>query len=485
MAAGAAAGETLLRQMNAAGAGEKKLDVVVVGAGLAGLVVAYELEQRGHSVTILEAERAHVGGRVRTLRFEDGLYGEAGAMRVPKRHAVTRAYAKKFGVELRPFVQSNPMGYTFARGRKERNKDAAKLGELYRLTEPERRMTPDDLWAKAVGSVLGGLSEAEKKDLLADELATEKVRRLDQISLQQLAEQAGLSQEAIEFLMVAWGSETLVQSAATEHLREELEEVWAPGFDEVAGGTDRLPAAFLAQLKNKPRMGCEVVRITQDRDKRRAAAVYREGGEEKRVEGDYVVCTIPLPVLSKIEADLPGETWRAIRQLSYDSSTKVLAVCERRFWEIDDGIYGGGTYTDLPTGTTYYPADNAAAKDAEVSKRPGVMLASYSWGHQARRLGMLEQEVDRRRVVETHLSKVHPQFSKELRRTTSWAWDSYKWAGGAFAWFSPGQHVALHAHLVKPAGRILLAGEHASLAHTWMQGALESGLRVVKHMLEA
>src|SRR5690349_2971112 len=108
LAAGAAVGERLFREVRAAAAGELKLEVVIVGAGLAGLVAAYELEQRGHAVTILEADQAHVGGRARTLRFEDGLYGEAGAMRVPKRHLVTRQYLKQFGCELRPFVQSNP-----------------------------------------------------------------------------------------------------------------------------------------------------------------------------------------------------------------------------------------------------------------------------------------------------------------------------------------------------------------------------------------
>jgi monoamine oxidase len=84
----------------------------------------------------------------------------------------------------------------------------------------------------------------------------------------------------------------------------------------------------------------------------------------QRAEGDYVLCTLPFPVLSRIQTApaFSGPKQRAIRQLNYDSSTKVLAVTKRRFWETDDGIFGGGTYTDLPTGTTYYPADNAVAK---------------------------------------------------------------------------------------------------------------------------
>ena len=109
-------------------------------------------------------------------------------------------------------------------------------------------------------------------------------------------------------------------------------------------------------------MKCEVVRLTQDTPRRRAAAIYREGNVERRVEGDFVLCTLPFSVLTRmiVEPELSGPKLRAIRELNYDSSTKVLALTHRRFWEQDDGIYGGGTFTDLPTGTTYYPSDNAA-----------------------------------------------------------------------------------------------------------------------------
>ena len=72
-----------------------------------------------------------------------------------------------------------------------------------------------------------------------------------------------------------------------------------------------------------------------------------------------------------------------------------------------------------------------------------------------------------------------------MLRTESFAWDQHKWTGGAFVWFNPGQHTNLHRHLLTPEGRIHFAGEHTSLAHTWMQGALESGLRAVKEMTAA
>jgi len=485
---GAAAANAVLPALAVTPNAPRALHVVIVGAGLAGLVAAYELERRGHRVTILEADPRHIGGRTRTLRFEGGLHGEAGAMRIPTRHQVTRQYVAEFHLPLRPFVYSNPQAYYYVRGQRRRIADVKSLYGLFALRDDEKTQTPDYFWDAAVGKAVRSLTEEEKADLSADAPATNRVRAYDQQSLQQLFEAAGLSDEAIEFLATTSASETLLASAATETLREELKEVWTQGFDELVDGTDTLASAFARNLRSKPKLGCSVVRITQDGSARRAAAIYRERGRERRVEGDFLLCTLPCPVLTRMtfEPGLSGPKARAIRQLNYDSSTKVLAIARRRFWEMDDGIFGGGTFTDLPIATAYYPSDNALSKNPGVSAGPGVLLASYSWGQAARRLASLPHP-ERAAAVLKSLALVHPQLKDPslVRQTASWSWDNHPLSGGAFAWFMPGQHSALHRHIVAPEGRIYFAGEHASLTHTWMQGALESGVRAVREMLEA
>ncbi len=489
IATGGALGLPALTDLRAMAQPARRLHVVIVGAGVAGLCAALELERGGHRCTILEAETAHVGGRVRTLRFEGGLYAEAGAMRIPRDHQLTRQYAKEFGLALRPFVFGNPDAYYFARGRRARIRDVGRIAELYALAPGEQGATPDSLWGRGVGAPLAALTSAERQDLSAAAPATDAVRAFDQISLLQLLEKSGLSAEAVEFLATAYGVEALLGVAATEHLREERDGVWANGFDEIVGGTDRLPAAFAARLRSRPRLGTEVVRLEQDASGRRAAAVYRdgrEGGRLRRAEGDFVLCTLPFSVLGRLQVApaFSAEKQRAIRELAYDSSTKVLAVAARRFWEADDGIYGGGTFTDLPTGTTWYPSDNAAAKDPQVSARPAAMLASYTWGAPARRLAALPHR-DRAALALEHLARVHPQLARPgaVGRTASWSWDTHRWSAGAFAAFAPGQHTALHRHIGTPEGRIHFAGEHVSLAHSWMQGALESAVLAVREML--
>lgn len=478
----------LLAQVDAAVKPGKPLKVIIAGAGLAGLCAAYELEKRGHQCVILEADGSHIGGRVRTLRLPDGLHGEAGAMRVPESHQITRHYLKELGVALQPFVYTNKNAWCYLRGHKARIKDVDTLKKHYALRENEKALSPAGMWRISVEHRLKKLSEAERTDLLATTPGTAPCQALDKMSLRQLLEADGFSEEAMEFASVIWGQEALLDSGATEHLREEMTNVWNLSFDEIVGGTDRFATAFVERLKSKPRTGCEIIRLEQSADGKHAAAVFRNRenkGAEEREEGDFLICTLPCPVLSRIETPgFSGAKVRSIRQLVYDSSTKVLAVTKRRFWETDDEIYGGGTFTDLPTATTYYPADNAQARDPAVSAKPSLFLASYSWGQHARRLGMLEPAMQREAVL-THLSKVHPQLAEPgmVQRTIGWSWDRHPWAGGAFAWFNSGQHRTLYHHLLEPEGRIHFAGEHASLNHTWMQGALESALRAVKEVL--
>ena len=89
--------------------GQSSKEVIIIGAGMSGLVAGYELTRAGHDVIILEA-RNRVGGRVLTLRepFSDGHFAEAGAARIPPDHDLTLGYADHFGLTLVPFYpQSN------------------------------------------------------------------------------------------------------------------------------------------------------------------------------------------------------------------------------------------------------------------------------------------------------------------------------------------------------------------------------------------
>src|SRR6187401_1358367 len=100
---GAAASASLAGVACGAGGTAGGVNVIVAGAGLAGLAAAYELVRMGHRVTVLEA-RDRPGGRVLTLRdgFDGGLHVEAGAIFVRESHDLTVGYARELGVGLVP-----------------------------------------------------------------------------------------------------------------------------------------------------------------------------------------------------------------------------------------------------------------------------------------------------------------------------------------------------------------------------------------------
>jgi monoamine oxidase len=205
---------------------------------------------------------------------------------------------------------------------------------------------------------------------------------------------------------------------------------------------------------------------------------------------------VPLPVLARFDVKpaFPPEKQRAIRNVFYESGTKVLLPTTTRVWETIDGIRGGSSATDLPIGPLFYPSDNAkpigarkfGAIDPARSKGPGVLVASYTWGQDARHLGDLPNSMCQHSAIE-FAGKVHPALLKPgiIRRdeVVSWSWDRHPWAGGAFAFYMPGQFATLHRHVVAPVGRIHFAGEHCSRSHSWMQGALESAHVAVEALL--
>jgi monoamine oxidase len=472
----------LLNELESIPNPSQPLKVVILGAGLAGLCAAYELEKRGHTCVILEADRSHIGGRVHTLRFEDGLYGEVGASRVSKSHNLTHHYIRECGLQLRPYVMGNPEGYYYVRGERIQAKDSANLSHIYNLNESESGLTPGDVLGTVIGSRLAQLTEPEKAEVFAEQIQSAAVREMDEQSMLQWCKASGLSDNAIEMMSAANGFlGDVMYFSALSFIRvgENYGEM-----EELVGGSDRLPAALADKLRSKPRMGCEVIRLEQGNETQKAAAVYVENNTTQREEGDFVICTIPFPVLSRLDIPFSATKQRAIRELAYDSATRVLAVTNRRFWETDDGIYGGSTSSDLPISTIHYPSDNAQAKDPAISANPSVLLAAYAMGSQAHRLAYLSPQ-ERHRVVQQNLARIHPQVNQNgmIRQMKSWSWDNHRWSLGAWALMKPYQHMSLYEHVVAPEGRIYFAGEHTSTNQAWMQSALEAALRAVKDIL--
>ena len=259
-------------------------------------------------------------------------------------------------------------------------------------------------------------------------------------------------------------------------LREDLEGAYVD-MQTIDGGMDRLPNAFYAALQQEVRFGAEVKAIDQT-DTNVTVHVKTEAGRYS-VTADSCICTVPFPCLRTIELGRPFShaKMRAIRQLNYHASTKVLFQVRRRFWEQEDGIFGGATVTDLPIRRMNYPP-------ASPGTERGVLLASYTWGQDALQWGAMDPET-RLEAALDDVSRIHPQIREEYEIGTSYAWYADRWARGAFALFTPDQQTELQAAIVRPEGRVHFAGEHCSLYHAWIQGALESGIACARAIHEA
>jgi len=175
--------------------------VIVLGAGLAGLCSAYELQNQGHRVTVLEAQ-LRPGGRVRTVRegFAPGLYGEAGPETIPGAHDLTLHYARTFGLTLLPARVAGTRAFYHVRGR--RILPNAEAVWPFDLTDEERRLGYAGLQQKYI--------EAAVQQAMAAGFSQQPVRvmtRWDARTPGAWLRSEGASPGAAELLALGFGAE--------------------------------------------------------------------------------------------------------------------------------------------------------------------------------------------------------------------------------------------------------------------------------------
>ena len=440
--------------------------IIIAGAGMAGLVAGDLLTRAGHQITILEAQH-RVGGRIYTVRsgLAPGLRAEMGAMRIPKSHALTMAYIKRFRLKTKPFILYNPKAYVYLQGKRVRRREFDPQKFDFDIHPHERGKHPEEL-LKATFKPLYDIVR-KQGDTAWDEI----IQEYDRFSLRGFLRHSGWSEGAIELLGIMGNVESRMNSSFVSYLHHEYADTFAD-MVYLEDGSDALPNAFLSSLGKHIRFGASLEAIENAPNK--VTVTYDTLAGRFQETADYLIVTIPFSLMRHIEVSpaFSPRKRRAIRQLNYDSSSKIFIQCSSRFWENDDGIHGGGSVTDLPIRNVYYPQHGQ-------STGRGALLGSYTWGRDAEAFASLPRDYLIRQAIE-NLREIHTQIDRTFEVAVYHHWGNDPYAGGVGALFEPGTMSSFN-DIVAPEGRVYFAGDHCSKFETrWIQGAIESAINAVQ-----
>ena len=453
--------------------------VIVLGAGLSGLAVGYELGKLGYDYEVLEArdqvggltwtvrrgsEHTEIGGERQVCQFDDDRYLNAGAWRIPNRHQGLLGYCRELGVPLEIFVDATDANYFYdenpARG--------ALAGKKVRLREVKA-----DLW----GSTAELLTKAMDQGQIDAPLTAEDTERLVDFLVR-----AGFLDSADHVYRppTSRGSQdrhdlsALLRSGFGARVRSLYAGTGgpAPVFQPV-GGMMEIARGFQRAMGDKVTLGAEVHTIRQTADGVRVAYKENRTGQEREEAADYCVSCLPMSVLQRIDVNLSPEMAEAVNSTRHGASAKMGLQMKRRFWEEDEGIFGGHLWAPgLQLGEFSYPSSGYFSEK-------GVLLGFYGNGAMA---GLADMPLQGRiEHVLTQASKVHPQIREEFETAYCVWWDKVPHSLGAFA-RRPSS--AQMGQFSKADGRIYMGSAATSATPAWMEGAITSAWRTVETLHE-
>ncbi|MDB5918261.1 MAG: flavin monoamine oxidase family protein, partial [Massilia sp.] len=346
------------------GSGKGKT-VVILGAGLAGMTAAYELSKLGYTCKVVEA-RGFAGGRCQTARggkvleelggekqvcgFDKGQYINFGPWRIPFNHRSTLHYTSEFGVPLELFNNDNDAAYVYSE-----NAKGALAGKRLRMFEVKADMRGyvDELLAKSLNSgLMDQQVNSADKALLIDYLVNEGYLSKKDLRYRgtegrgfKVNPGAGVN-PGPGVASDPLGFSDLLQSKLGHAYHSVHEFTQQATMLQPVGGMDQIAKAFELRVGKMIRYNTEVVSLRNLLDKVEVHVKDVVTGKASMIKGDFCLCTIPLSVWRHVEIDFSDKFKTALQGAAYAPVCKIGLQMNRRFWEQDDGIYGGHVFTD-------------------------------------------------------------------------------------------------------------------------------------------
>ncbi|MFE9887446.1 FAD-dependent oxidoreductase [Streptomyces scopuliridis] len=465
-------------------AGKGAAKVVIVGGGIAGLAVAYELGKAGYDCTILEA-RDRTGGRnftVRggdtnldlagnrqTARFSDGQYLNAGPARIPQ-WMVTMDYCRELGVPVEVFTNVNASAYIY-------NEKAGMTAPVrYRTAKADVYGYVSELLAKATGTgALDAELSAEDRERLLEFLKGfgdigGKLRYEGSERRGYRVDPAAAGTPGVELGAVPSASEVFA-SGVGRYFSFEFGYDQAMLMFQPVGGMDRIPAALTSAIgTQRIRTGAAVQRITDTAHG--VSVTYTRHGRVRTLDADYCVAALPPNILAKTAHNLGADVQMALEACKPSSAGKIGLEYRSRWWESDHRIYGGITETDLDLAHVWYPSYGHHG-------RRGLIVGYYNTGAQADAYARLSPREREARAVAQGV-KIHGEkYRTELASSFSHHWRQTPYLEASWHSLSGGPDAPVFDPLNKPAGRVYFAGDHLSYADAWQHGAFTSARKAV------
>jgi monoamine oxidase len=468
-----------------AGGGKR---VVILGAGIAGMVSAWELSRAGYTCVILEA-RGRAGGRNWTVRngtrvemtdgttqvcaFDEGNYFNAGPARLPSQHLTMLGYCREFGVPLEVEVNTSRSALF--------QSDRVNAGVPFeqRQLVNDTRGHVSELLAKAIhrGTLDQELTSEDKERMLAflrtyGDLSPDYFYRGSERAgykkLPGAGENEGVLHDPLDM-------HALLDANLWNGLMYDEYFPWQPTMFQPIGGMDRIPAAFEKRVGNMIRFGCAVEQIRKAAGGVRVAYRDQKNGARETVQADHCICTIPLSVLKSVDADFSPEVKQVIDSSPYDAAYKIAWEAPR-FWEKEDHIFGGISFLDRPVDLVWYPS-------ARLFSERGVVIAGYNMEN-----GSLLQTMDLAAKLQSSRDSVealHPGRSRQLAKPVCVCWGRIPFNLGSWVHIEEPAMYPGYGRMIQPDGPIFFAGDHTSHLVGWQEGAALSAHRAASLISQA